>query len=226
MKSIRLYLILAIVLLTMAAAGCGKMYMYDFSEEGSFIKGNDEWFNYIFPEGVAEFTPDGVYLDGSCVSSPFEFSGDMTYTVKFLLNVDVDHTCDILICLTDAIGIDHDNGLHFNFTAVGNPSGENCRISDLNMPLAEVKIHMDEPGAIPGLVRDGENIFRMVKRGSHVRATINGTFLAEFDLEWYTSPWFNPAIMGDLVGLAAPGYGFTLNRISVLYNGEEKLLDL
>ena len=226
MKSIRLILVLAIAFLAMAAAGCGKAYVYDFANEGSFIRGDEEWFSYVFPSGTAEFTSDGVYLDGSCVSSPLEFSGDMTYTAEFLLNVDAGHTCDILICMTDAIGIAHDSGLHFSFKSVGNPSAESCTISDLNMTMAQMEIHMDTPGQIPGLQRGGANVFRMVKRGNNVRATINGVFLAEFELRWYSSPWFNPAIMGDLAGEAASEYGFTLKSVSVKYSGDVKPMDL
>lgn len=215
-----------LVMITLFTAGCGRTFFYDFSEEGSLTRGGESWTANFFPGGIAYFCEDGYYLDSSCLSSPFEFSGDFTYTVKFLLEADHDHVCNMLICLTDAIGMAHDNGLHFSFNSVGAPGSELTMISDLNMPSGMVKVHVNAVGTVPGLQRSGINVFRLIKRGDSIEASINGAFLAAFNLEWYGSDWFNPAIMGDLNGDQNPDYGFTLISVMMQYDGEVKPMDL
>lgn len=236
MKLLRIALVFLTVIAVAAIPGCDRAYSFNFISEQSL--GNEEgtWhmddyfakITSVSPSfgGEYVFTPDGLYLNGKIVSCPFMFSGDITYEVVFTLRANELHWVNFGLNLGDGTWKGtSDSEIHIEFYGVGGDEEYWMIVEHGADAMVMPEYYVEEPH--PNLRRIGKNTFRLVKRGDHIVARMNGVIFADFDLDSYESEWFAPGIearnpivaviMSAEPSILLPEYGFFLESVKVTY---------
>ncbi len=213
----RLRLTLAVLLLALIVlmTGCySKTYFFSFKDEQDLENAEGEW---VTEDKDYEFKADGINLQVANVCCPLRFSGGFTMTVRFYLDADVAHYYFFGISLGDGTWYGTtENDLHIEVERCGAPD-ESYFIADHD--TADQYNHYDEDELLPGLNRDGLNIWILKKVGKHITIEVNGARFASFYLKEYDSIWFGPNIYVVSRTMADHAYGFTLESVKVEYSG-------
>jgi len=190
----RAALAVILVLVCITFAGCAKVWFVNFTLPNPV----GEWYK----EGLVEAGVDGLIMEGGFVSSPVAFDGDFTITVIFDLDVDtLLNRANFAIWLSDGPSISPDNYINCIGRGLGNPPDEEYVVRDYNESELTERYIVDEDAAFPGLIRQGRNTWKLVKKGDHITITMNGdTLIASFDIEHYAASQFLINIHGDFTG--------------------------
>ena len=183
-----------LILACITLAGCARVWSVDFTDPNPI----DDWYE----EGPVETGPDGLIMEGGFVSSPVAFDGDFTVTVIFDLDVDtLLNRANFAIWLSDGPSISPDNYINCVGRGLGNPPDEEYAVRDYTESELTDRYIVDEDAAFPGLIRQGRNTWKLVKKGEHITITMNGdTLVASFDIEHYAASQFMINIHGDFTG--------------------------
>lgn len=233
MRTAKTFLALLAVVAMATIPGCDRIYSYNFKDEGALdgwiLEGSPVPMSLAQPSlmsGYSEFTDKGLYLDGRSVSCPFMFKGDFTYQVAFYLKAELPHVVAFGLNMGDGTwNGSAGNDLHIEFFEVGDID-EGWRILDHEPGDVMVvpEDYSDDP--LLSLVRDGRNVFKLVKVGKSCTAYMNGEIFSQFELNHYESVWFAPGIEGSdytkiiitsLPSIVVPVNGFFLESVRVTY---------
>ncbi len=208
-------LILTAILIATALSGCfGKSYTFSFAIEQDLVNAQGEW---ILEYDTCEFEPLGLNMQYANVCCPWRFSGDFTMTVLFWLRTAADHRYSFGISLGD--GTWHDtteNDIHMEVYEVGG-TGEGYEFWDHDQDEVSYE-HCDIVGYLPGLNRNGLNVWIVRKVGDHFYVSVNGTSIIDFDIVRYNSDWFGPNIYAWNDDPMDYDYGFVLQSVRVRYS--------
>lgn len=197
-------------------AGCEpKVYFFSFKAEQDLENAQGEW---IHEDYDIDFNENGINIQEANIACPFRFSGDLTMTVRFYLDVDDSHEYYFGISLGDGTWYGTtENDLHVEVEYCGGDD-EYYEIYDHDQDENDYW-HYDEDAALPGLNRDGLNIWVLTKVGRHVTISVNDTEFADFTLQEYNSRWFGPNFYSEWYDSLNFDYGFTVESVEVLYKG-------
>ena len=197
-------------------AGCEpKVYFFSFKVEQDLTNAQGEW---TLEDDDTEFNVDGINIQEGNIACPLRFSGDLTMTVRFHLNATDPHEYYFGISLGDGTWYGTtENDLHVEVDHCGGDE-ERYFVYDHDQDETEYW-HYDEDEPLPGLNRDGLNIWVLTKVGRHVTISVNDTGFADFTLEEYNSRWFGPNLYSEWVDVKDFDYGFTVESVEVLYKG-------
>ncbi len=217
------------ILAALLLSGCTTTYFFSFREEGDLE--NDEgawymedWFLSVSSASPAvtgsySFADKGLSMRGKAVTCPFRFSGDFTYIVRFWVYADEDHeaffgldmadgpllsSAESFLCL-EGIEVGLEGEAHAYYEATG---------LFMIMPV-------EEP--MPGLIRDGRNVYELKKKGDSVTMKVNGTLVGELELEEYASQWFAPCLESQLFYPYDGTFGVFIESVKVIY--EDGMID-
>lgn len=219
MRIVRTLIIVLVLAFAMATAGCGeKTWSFDFTtatslagwaldeNPGASSLGDPDW----------DLSGDGLELNKYGATAPVAFPGDFTMTVVFSLATDADSQ---LYFEANAIDeLDFDDAVDYiqsEFNYVGLAGGEAWAVADGGDEV------LNSAGNIPGLVRNGENTFKLVKIGDAVETWMNGSKISDFEAD-SVGPFF-PMLYSELYGVD-PGR-ICFESITVEYKGELIELD-
>lgn len=216
MKTRVALLLLAAVFIASTLTGCfGKTYFFSFSLEQDLVNLQGSW---ILENDDCEFEPLGLNMQNANVCCPLRFSGDFTMTVLFWLRTASNHRYSFGISLGD--GTWHAttlNDLHMEVYSVGS-TDEGYEFWDHDQ-FANSDEHCDVVDYLPGLNRNGLNVWIVRKVGDHFYISVNGTAIIDFDITYYDSEWFGPNIYASHGDAADTDYGFVLQSVRVRYSG-------
>ncbi len=211
------------ILAALLLSGCSTSYFFSFREEGDL--GNDEgdwfmedWFMSISSASPAvggsySFADEGLSLRGKSITCPFMFSGDFTYIVRFWVYADDAHelffgidmadgtlrgSASDYLCLEGA-SVGGDNEVHVYYDASG---------PHMVMPIDEL---------MPGLNRNGRNVFQLKKKGDNIRIEMNSALVGQFELDDYSSEWFAPCLEAQLDFPYDGDFGVFFESVKVIY---------
>ena len=204
-------------------AGCEpKVYFFSFKVEQDLENAEGEW---TLEDDDADFNEDGLNIQEGNVACPLRFSGDLTMTVRFHLIASDSHKYYFGISLGDGTWYGStENDLHVE---VENCGGDDERYVVYDHDQDDVEYwHYDENATLPGLNRDGLNIWVLTKVGRHVTISVNDTEFADFTLEEYNSRWFGPNLYSEWYDTKDFDYGFTIESVEVQYKGSSSPMPL
>lgn len=211
------YMLAALVIVGLVViAGCApKIYFFSFKVEQDLENAQGAWFA---EDDVMDFNGSGLNIQEGNIACPFRFSGDLTMTVKFYMNANAAHEYYFGISLGDGTWYGStENDLHVEIDNCGD-TDEYYEIYDHDQDEVSYT-HYDEDALLPGLNRNGLNIWVLTKVGRHITISVNDTEFADFTLEEYNSRWFGPNIYSDWIDVSDFDYGMTVESVEVQYRG-------
>lgn len=217
------------ILAALLLSGCSTTYFFSFREEGDL--GNDEgdwymedWFLSLSSAspmvgGSYSFAEKGLSLRGKAITCPFRFSGDFTYIVRFWVYADETHDLFFGLDMADAPLLSMaDSFLCLEGMDVGSVEEAYAAYEAsglfMIMPTEEL---------MPGLNRNGRNVYELKKKGDNVTMKVNGTLVDEFELVDYASEWFAPCLEAQLFFPYEGTFGVFIESVKVIY--EEGMID-
>lgn len=181
MKYLRVAAVGLVFLFMLMQAGCGT-WSIDFTQavdaDLADWGGMSSW-------SLNDNPGDGLTISDDYVMTPVGFPADFTLTVNMFMDINWSDTADFRIWIG---GDESDSPEHYIecvFTLAGDDSSEEVLIHEDGVGLDYRDIDTLSP--IPG-IKNGDNVFKLVKKGDHIRITMNGTEIIEFDIMYY-----NPA---------------------------------
>jgi len=182
LRPLRISFVAAALALVLSLAGCQKTWTVDFTEavpeDLADWGGSTSWNLNDEPE-------TGLTVSEYNITSPIGFASDFTLTLYMRMDIDASDTASFRIWVGDS---DSDYPEHYitcEFDLAGDESSEEVLIHEDGAGLEYRDVETRKP--IPGL-KDGDNVFKLSKKGDSVRITLNGVAVSSF-----TALYFKPA---------------------------------
>lgn len=202
MRIVRTMMIVLLLTFAVVIAGCEeKTWSFDFTTAS-----DADLAGWLMDEnpGASSITPDPVYWDlvpgeGLLLSfygaaAPFAFSGDFTMTVAFSLDVDSANQVYFEMYPGDERAWEPGNYILSAFDYVGLTGAEVWYVGDNHEEV------VNETGNIPGLVRDGNNTWKLIKKGRSYQTWMNESMISSFTADNSSGSSYFPTLYAEQMG--------------------------
>jgi len=207
MRNMRILALAALIVLAVLSAGCMKgTWVYDFTAQSADL---DDWY---YSYGDYDLSSEGLSMYHGILTTPVWFSGDMTISIEFMLDVDDFNHARIDFWLSDDILWDYNVGVYSELFCLGNTESEGWYFSEWDENNSSSRSYY---APIPSLVHEGINKLILTKAGNSYRITVNGTYIiSERALYFNNEQNFFSIFTGGPVG------NLTIRKIEISYSGD------
>ena len=212
MRKFRIVMLVVVVLISLITTGCMKTWSIDFTDANA--TGWDSLLAYEDP-GVCGKDENGLILSGCTMRALYGFSGDMDFTVKFDLDVDVLNPVEKMRIYLGNGSDPEAQKLEIVFTDIGDETVELYAIFD-NATQKHAAVY------ISGIKHNDINEFMISIRGGIADFTMNGTELfMPFEIVNYSAPFFFPYIFVQQGDTPEGAEKLVIKSIKVRYSGDK-----
>lgn len=201
MRIVRTMMIVLVLAFALATAGCGEQtWFFDFTTAtdadlaGWYMDENPGTSAVITDPVYWDLTSNGLLLSFYGAAAPFAFPGDFTMTVAFSLDVDSTHLVYFELYPGDEQAWEPNNYIMSAFDYVGLGAGEVRYVGDNDEEVLNLT------GSIPGLVREGNNTWKIVKLGDDYETWINGSKISDFTADNANGSAYYPTLYAEQLG--------------------------
>lgn len=201
MRIVRTMMIVLVLAFALAIAGCGEQtWFFDFTTASEADLA--EWFMDENPGASTieldpvfwDLTSEGLQLSFYGAAAPFAFPGDFTMTVAFSLDVDSTDQVYFECYPGDEQAWEPDNYIMSAFDYVGMTGGEVWYVGDNEEEV------LNTTGTIPGLLRTGDNTWKIVKLGNDYETWVNGSKISDFAADNCDGDSYYPTLYAEQLG--------------------------
>ncbi len=182
MKALRIAIIAAVIIFAVFQSGCRTTWSLDFTE--AIEEDLADWGGYS-SWALDDPPGSGLQVEEYYVLSPIGFSADFTLTLDMWMDIDDSNSADFRIWIGDDESDYPEHYITCEFEQAGDEINEEVLIHEDGVGLDFRDIDTLEP--IPG-IKNGTNTFKLIRRGDHIRITMNGAELADFDAIYFNPP--------------------------------------
>jgi len=216
MKFKQLSLLFLVVIIIVSLSGCKpKIWVYDFVEENSLVRGDEIW----RPYSDSYYFDDGLILSQEVIGAPHYYTGDFSYSVVFDLDVSPGNTVQLsfFLCSSENIlSFDWSGGAFIPF------AGSTTAIMSLYY-TTDMGVHYLHDAPVASLLNNsGRNTITIEKSGNILSFYLNESpvFFSMSILE-YDEDRFCP-YMSCFVNRANSA---VFKMVKIEYKGEQILID-
>lgn len=214
MKTLRIYLAMAVLLLALVLSGCQRTWTVDFTKalpaDLADWGGSSAW-NLNEPPG------SGLTIREYNVTSPIGFTSDFTLTLDMWMDIDISNTANFRIWVGDNESDYPEHYITCEFDMAGDEANEEVLVHEDGEGLEYRDVETRKP--IPGF-KNGDNVFRLSRKGDAIRITLNGSLISSF-----TALYFKPAVSYvNFLTDADTSTDVYFRKIQVSYAGDPVLL--
>lgn len=81
MKALKIAMAFSILVSLLSLSGCSKIWSFDFMDGTPLTDWNlEDW------SGEYVYNEEGIWIDSMAFTTPFAFTGDITFTIEFTLD--------------------------------------------------------------------------------------------------------------------------------------------
>lgn len=201
MRIVRTMMIVMVLAFAIATAGCGEQtWSFDFTtasdaDLSAWYMDENPGASSIAPDPVYwDLTPQGLLLSFYGATAPFAFPGDFTMTVAFSLDVDSTHQVYFECYPGDEQAWEPDNYIMSAFDYVGLAGSEVWYVGDVDEQV------LKGTGNIPGIVREGNNTWKIIKIGNSFETWLNNSKISDFVATNSSSSSYYPTLYAEQLG--------------------------
>lgn len=175
MKPLRTLILIFLVFMMLASAGCTRAYSFDFTKEKDFYREDGIW---SFHDNLCELSNNGLFMFNSWVAAPHIYTGDLKATVRFKLEANSSNYVPQFSVLFSSDGSWYSSWGYagIRFDNVGHPAAS-YTIFQGNIFDGPFTI-MTNVSPIPGMIINGLNSLTIEVTGGSFAFWLNGNLVA------------------------------------------------
>ena len=188
MKLVRITFILLLVIGVFFTSGCKpKIWAIDFTTATDI----DDWYQY----GLNNITSSGLWLNnGAEVAAPVAFLGNFTIYLTFELNTKSDGTGDFELWFCNDWNFDYWSGVCLEYLSSSNMIEYGAYESNGS---EDDELFWDD-GMLSSLIREGENVLKVVKTNKHFSVYVNNVYAFNYyQGDIYEGDYYCPSLYSE-----------------------------